>query len=222
MLKVHFITNKPVNSANYIIYDVTSLRCVIIDPGTENCEALIEYISKYNLVIDYVILTHEHIDHIIGINKLKELYDFKLICSVECDTLLRNTRHNLTRLTEDFEVCDTFPNADIMFDTDFSIKWEECDINLFIGKGHSKGSIYFTIGDNLFVGDILIPSYPTVTTLPGGDKRELLATFISVEEYIKRNNIKIYPGHFGLVENSIFCEELSKYIIKLNFKLKTI
>ena len=78
MIKINMFENKPINSNCYILYNGYSNRCVIIDPGTKNCSNIIPFIKEKKLTPEYVILTHEHFDHIWGVNFLRKKYNIKL------------------------------------------------------------------------------------------------------------------------------------------------
>ena len=77
------ILNKPIDSNCFVIHALGKHSCIIIDPGTEDCEDLIRFLKSKYLIPEYIFLTHEHFDHIWGIKKLKETYSCKLICSQE-------------------------------------------------------------------------------------------------------------------------------------------
>ena len=50
----------------YLVYDET-LSCVVIDPGMETAEeneVISSFITRNNLKITAILLTHTHIDHI--------------------------------------------------------------------------------------------------------------------------------------------------------------
>ena len=53
----------------YLILDETSKKGVLID-ATECLPEIIEEAKGYN--IDYIMLTHGHFDHILGLNDLKK------------------------------------------------------------------------------------------------------------------------------------------------------
>lgn len=221
MVQVHSIVNLPVSSMTYIIEETNSHHSIIVDPGTKDCHNLNELIKSKKLIVDYVILTHEHIDHTIGLTNLKCNNKYYIICSERCNSLIRNTKHNLTRLTEQFEEFSDFPMADITFEGKLNIMWQGDLLTIYEGKGHSQGSIYFVYDNLLFIGDILIPNYTTVTTLPGGNKKELLDTFIKLQQLI--DNVKteliVYPGHFTSVSSKDFIKELSSKIEAMQVKL---
>ena len=45
---------------------------------------------------EYIFLTHEHFDHIWGVNLLKEIYNSHLICSLTCSQKIVNKKKNMS------------------------------------------------------------------------------------------------------------------------------
>jgi len=54
-----------------VFIDTDSSECIVIDPGGEQ-ERVLSYISKENLKVEKIILTHSHIDHVGGLAKFEE------------------------------------------------------------------------------------------------------------------------------------------------------
>ena len=71
-MKVITFKNQPIDSNCYVIYEEYHKSCIIIDPGTYGSKEVIKFIDSKNLIAEYVILTHEHFDHIWGVNALVE------------------------------------------------------------------------------------------------------------------------------------------------------
>ena len=89
------IENEPVNSNCFILFDkVVGLRCVVVDPGSENCAVIDMVLEKNKLIPEYIILTHEHFDHIWGCNYLVNKYSTRIICSKQCAFAIRDAKRN--------------------------------------------------------------------------------------------------------------------------------
>ncbi len=66
----------------YVVYDPTSKKAAIVDPGminTEEEEALSRFLEKNSLVVTNIIDTHLHIDHAIGVAYAKKKYGVPLV-----------------------------------------------------------------------------------------------------------------------------------------------
>ena len=62
----------------YLYIDETTGHGFVIDPGAEG-EQLADYIHKKGYVIEFILLTHGHADHIYGAEKLRALTGAKII-----------------------------------------------------------------------------------------------------------------------------------------------
>ncbi|MEI6212139.1 MAG: MBL fold metallo-hydrolase [bacterium] len=68
----------------YVIAPTNSRSAIIIDPGTEPL-ALIRFLEQTNLVVKYVLLTHDHWDHAQAVPAIMKRYkDATLICHEHC------------------------------------------------------------------------------------------------------------------------------------------
>ena len=208
-MKVHQLINSPVNSNCFVVVGDASKYCIVIDPGTEDCKELFTFLEGHGLAVQYIFLTHEHIDHIIGCKTLKERYpEAKLVCSDLCAKNLNDTRMNLSRFAEQFTPRDHFPAADVAFTDELIINWQGIKARFFKAKGHSQGTSHALIGNCLFVGDTFIYHYKTTTTLPGASKSELVKTFESLVNDYQDEDLIVYPAHFDSCTPSEMREEL--------------
>src|SRR5688572_10163275 len=92
MLSVHFFTFNPFQENTYVLYDETK-DAVIIDPGCSNRaeeRALSEWISQSGLNIRQILLTHSHIDHILGAYFVKDKYRAPLCIYPKDEPTLRS------------------------------------------------------------------------------------------------------------------------------------
>lgn len=218
-MKVHRIVNHPVDSTCFVLEGDIDNRCIVIDPGTEDCCDLFSFLEERSLKPQFVFLTHEHIDHIIGCKTLKERYpEAQLLCSDSCARNLNDTRLNLSRFAEQFTPHDSFPEADLAYSDNLIIKWQGLKARFFKAMGHSQGSSHALIGHCLFVGDTYIYHYKTTTTLPGASKPELVKTFESLVNEFQDENLVVYPAHF----DSCPPEEMKQELLPQLEKIRTI
>lgn len=192
-LLIKIIKNKPINSNSFILYNNSGSDCIIIDPGTRDCEELLQFTTQNNLSPKYILLTHEHFDHIWGVNKLIELFNCKIVCSEKCLEFIANKKKNLSVFYDNigFEIVPN--NVHIVLNNKLKI----CGYTIQFKEtlGHSLGSISFWIKDMFFGGDLLIKDTCTVTKLPGGSKKQLKDSLIGLNEYFSKRDMVVYPGH---------------------------
>jgi len=157
-----------------------------------------------------VILTHEHFDHISGVNRLRELFACQVICTDKCAGRIVNPRKSgaysfsALFLGHDEDQRETMDNiidseyacsADMSYSDSYRFQWEGLDIFLKEVHGHSLGSQIIHINDKyIFTGDNLVPGLRTVLRLPGGSRRvyesEVMPYLLSLDE----GHI-VFPGH---------------------------
>lgn len=175
---------------------------LIIDPF-EHC------MLPKELRPDMLVVTHEHYDHISGVNRMKQQFGIPLLCSEKCAQRLTDSRKNLARYFESFCQLQTYGKqdmsvpinasytcqADLTFDDEIRFKWHGNEMWLFSLPGHSPGSIGIIIKNKFFFsGDSVLPDREVEFGFPGGNKKDW--NEISAE---KINGISdstmVYPGH---------------------------
>lgn len=206
MLTINRFFSSLLFSNMYII--IRNNKALIIDPCISE-EALL-YIKDNSLLVDYIILTHEHYDHISGVNWLKEMFDCKVVCHEECADAIKNPSKNLSKYfdvlvdiipsdngSKDFYKIEPYScAADITFEKRMKMEWFGHTIDLISTPGHSKGSICILIDNQqLFSGDSLLRDYPTVTRLSGGSRKAYTEHTLKFLKQLSLG-IRVYPGHF--------------------------
>lgn len=192
----------PLLSSNmYLITE--SGHAVVIDPSRDLKTAK-------NLIVDKIILTHEHYDHISGVNDWKRLTRAPVLCSKTCGDNIQNPRKNMARLFEVFcelqtwMVVDKIPEvdenytcrADETFEDKFDFVWQGHKFSLFELPGHSLGSIGILLdGEYFFSGDSLMEGKEIELRLPGGS-REKWEKMGVPRLALLPDRVKVYPGHF--------------------------
>ncbi len=177
-------------------------HAVVIDPfrDTDRGEGLI---------IDLMMVTHEHYDHISGVNAWKEAYCAPLLCSEACAANLGDTVKNQSRhfdvfcelqswIKQDAPV-DTEPDykckADMTFKDKTEFEWQGHLFRLFEMHGHSQGSIGIYLDDLFFSGDSLLEGKDTELRLPGGSRKQWKELGEPRIKAVPPGTV-IYPGHF--------------------------
>jgi glyoxylase-like metal-dependent hydrolase (beta-lactamase superfamily II) len=144
MIKIEKVINNPVPSNCYVITNGNTNSCIIVDPGTQDCKELLSLLQQKNLIPEYIILTHEHIDHTIGIEELLKHFKAKIICSLDCNKNINSLKYNLNGYSEKYEEKIDLPTADIILENiNYLLQWDEYTIQFYKAEGHSIGSIIF-------------------------------------------------------------------------------
>ncbi len=205
----------PLMDANMFVM-VLNGSALIIDPViNENADKVLRAMGVQDITI---ILTHEHFDHISGVNFLRDLVEpdaCRVIATKECADMIKDPDKNLSRFfeamfitrseEERIKAMEIFDKnysceADITFDDSMTYTWQDLRIRMIKTPGHSPGSICTEIYDEegallaVATGDSLVQGNKVVTRLPGGDKtayREYTQPYL---ESIPADTL-ILPGH---------------------------
>ena len=87
-------------------------HCIVIDPYyDEKTAVLLE-----GKIVDLLLVTHEHYDHISGVNKFKELYGCKLLSNSKCDNNLQRPAKNFSKYFEAYYEFHILFSGDILLD----------------------------------------------------------------------------------------------------------
>ena len=208
MLNIERFVNELMTSNCYIVVDEASKHCICIDPASEKSLREIEYIESKGLMLDYIILTHEHTDHNWGVNSLREYFpECKLVCSEPCNKYVKKTnRAYFLFYYDDPDYRYEIAPADILISNqEDAISWIGNDIKFMLTPGHSYGSMCIDIEGKLFTGDTIMPYKPYFNGRDSNEEDWLLSIKKIKDAYSEKTII--YPGHGDMFS-------LDKYDIK--------
>lgn len=172
----------------YLTLDEQSKKGVLID-ATECLPEIIEDAKGYD--IEYILLTHGHFDHILGLNDLKKSLNAKALINKN-DLVISDNVNEFTRL---FNQPDSVPPTYEGFVNDGDeLTVGNLKIKVLATPGHTEGGVCYLIDDKLFSGDTLFRESVGRTDLFGGNFAKLKS---SVKDRIFKldENITVYPGH---------------------------
>jgi glyoxylase-like metal-dependent hydrolase (beta-lactamase superfamily II) len=187
------LINFPISSNCYVIRKEGTKVCILVDPSQEGIDVLANYLLLENLRPGYILITHEHFDHLSSVESLRREYDCKLVATAACSDNITNPKKNLS-LFYDQNGFACSPADIIIDDNNDELKWENTQIKFYVTPGHSAGGMCFSISNNLFTGDTFLRDHKTVVKLPGGNKN-VLQQSISMLREIFGKNVMIFPGH---------------------------
>lgn len=180
----------------FIVYDEETKHSVVIDPGSEKSEREKCFIKDKDLVIDYIILTHEHTDHTWGVNALIDCFDTQVVCSQACSENVVKESNTYFKFYYDDPVYHyEVRQIDVIVeDVHDVLWWNGHAIHFTHTPGHSAGSICFAIGPYLFTGDTLMEYKPYIPKRNGSREQYVRSLEVIREEYASRLLI-VCPGH---------------------------
>ena len=180
----------PLQSNCYLVVDKSSRRAAVIDPGMES-EAVLAVVRDEQYVLESVIITHGHFDHVFSSAMFKAQTGAKMIMHPD----------DLPLLTEVPETARFFgimapvpPAPDRLVREGDTIPVGGLSLRVLETPGHTPGSISLC-GDNaVFVGDALFAGSVGRTDLTGGSLETLMR---SIHGKLLRlpDRTVVYAGH---------------------------
>ena len=157
---------------NYLLIDDESAdkEAVLIDCTVESAE-IENFLKEHNAKLKYILLTHGHFDHVLGVNHFKAKYpDCKVLVHEDDKELLAGIKD----FARQFGLCPAeVQNIDGYLKDGDLIQFGTKQIKLFHTPGHTKGGVCYLVEDELFTGDTLFYESVGRTDLPGGSFDEI-------------------------------------------------
>lgn len=197
-------------------------EALIIDPNVN--EEAIKLLTYRGIEKVVILLTHEHYDHISGVNRFREAFPAEVICTEIAAGVLDNPNKNLAKFgdillmdkTKEQVVAgeavwdrDYICRADKTFNSSLEFLWKSYHVHMKSAPGHSRGGALIFIDDILFSGDNLVNGAGVICRLPGGSWKIYCEETKPVIEELP-DSTWILPGHGESGELG----ELRKYMEK--------
>ena len=185
----------PFQVNTYVLSDETH-ECVIIDAGMQGDNEewmLTEYIKDHNLKPVMLLLTHAHIDHIIGNSFTADQYGLSLTAHKDCVPFLDNA---IAYASTFGLTMDKVKSIDSFIDESTDIHFGNSKLKVLFTPGHANGSVCFYSPNDSFVitGDVLFNQSIGRTDLPTGNY-DLLQKSIWDKLFTLPDETVAYPGH---------------------------
>ena len=196
MDNIKIFTFNPFQENTYVIHDVSG-ECVIIDPGCylrEEKEELKDYIEQNGLKPVKLLLTHGHIDHILGNFFVYQTWGLKPEMHKEDIPLL----HSVGNYAHLFGVdgVELSPEPELILNEGDGVLFGNTELEVLFVPGHAPGHIAFFNRKEKYVigGDVLFRGSIGRTDLPGGDFNTLISS-IEKKFYPLGDDVVVFSGH---------------------------
>lgn len=170
----------------YLVYNPLTKNGFLVDIADDS-PYIRDFIDKNGLRINFIIITHGHIDHIRGL----EFFDFPFYIHKADRDFLKNPELNFSHYLSTPFTVDKEP---LLITENISIHFDGRELVVFHTPGHTPGSLSIKIADKVFVGDLLFFSSVGRTDIPLASHEELIS---SIKEKILTldDNTTVFPGH---------------------------
>lgn len=174
----------------YLIVDENTREAVVIDAPADIPE-LKKAVDELGAKVKYILITHGHFDHIVGLNSIKKTLNAPAVICKD-DLELSNKINDFTRL---FGVPDSIPPTYEKFVKDGDIiEVGDLKIKVIQTAGHTEGGVCYLVDGNLFSGDTLFKQSVGRTDLLGGSFDKICHSVKDILFNLDENT-KVFPGH---------------------------
>ncbi len=185
--------NPPMVASNsYIIKDTESGEAAVIDAGLYN-DRFESVLKSMNIEkLKYILLTHGHFDHIMGVKRLQKSFGGEIVIHEADADCLSDSKKSLSSVWG-FE-CPAFECDKTVSDGDILNLGEE-KIEVIHTPGHTVGSVSYKTEKIIFSGDTLFRASVGRTDFPGGSMEKILSSIKRL--YSLDGDYRVCPGHGG-------------------------
>lgn len=195
MLTIKKFTFNPFSENTYILSDETK-ECIIIDPGCYEVyeqETLKKYIEENQLNPVKLVLTHSHIDHVLGNNFIVKQFHIPI-----CGHPLAKQGIQMMPVISKMYGIPAIPSPDITHELNEGdlLEFGNTKMQMLHCPGHSPDSlVFYHNGQKIIIaGDVLFYGSIGRTDLPGGDYNTLMNS-IKQKLFQLGDDYLVYSGH---------------------------
>lgn len=184
MKVTNYIANGLFGENSFLIEDDSTGKTGLIDPSFEG-----EF--DFNLVpkIDYILLTHSHLDHIYSVSYFVSRDNAKVVCHKDEIQLLEDNDLNLLSQigVKEKHKCDVVLNDGDVFELG------NLKIKIMHTPGHTAGGCCYIVEGHIFTGDTVLEGTIGRTDLPTGNYKSLMNSISKIKEI--KENLIVHCGH---------------------------
>ena len=210
MVKVHSISVEPfyderTSTLTYCVYDRVSRDAVIIDPvldydaasstvWTESIDKILTFVDTRQLILQLVLETHAHADHLSGAQEIKRRYTEVDVCIGQYITIVQQTFKSVFGMPDEFPVDGS--QFDRLLKDGETVYAGSLVFKVLMTPGHTPACVSYLFSEMVFTGDALfMPDLGTGRCdFPMGDA-ETLYRSIMTRLYTLPDEIKAFVGH---------------------------
>lgn len=188
--KVHAMELGPMENFVYLVEDIASRRCAVVDPAWE-VDQIIRKASDLDLKITDILLTHSHNDHINGI-----------------EGVLDHADAEVHLLKPEYEFWQHELDKPSLHHGGDELDLGETTIKMLHSPGHTPGSACYQVGNEIITGDTLFVFGCGRCDMSGGSPEQMFNTLNAMKEQLPQDML-IHPGHnYSVVKTCTLAEQI--------------
>ena len=195
MLQIKSFAFNPFSQNTYVVFNENK-DAYLIDPGNftdEETDVLLTFISDNDLKVQNIILTHAHIDHVLGLQKAFDKYQVPVLMHPLEQEILDRNPMDANRFGFFFQ---PFKGQISYLTENDLVNLGEDEFKILHVPGHSPGSIAFYNEEQklMISGDVLFEGSIGRTDLYKGDHDQLISN-IKNKLFVLDDETKVFNGH---------------------------
>ncbi|MHB8781146.1 MAG: MBL fold metallo-hydrolase [Candidatus Geothermincolia bacterium] len=174
----------------YIVAAEGSRHAAVVDPGGDP-KKIIAGLAEAGLACSHILCTHGHMDHVAAVGPLAEASGAEVYIH-DLDAAGLGGRRILASVVSG--VRPSSPERVVSVKDGDELEVSGLRLRVLHTPGHTRGSVSFHVGDELFCGDLIFSGSIGRTDLAGGSMRDLLDG-VREKVFVLPERTRIYPGH---------------------------
>jgi len=200
MFLKHYITG-PIQVNTYLLADEETKDAIVIDLGGSWAE-IKKDADSLGFKINYILLTHGHFDHILGIPEMQKTETIPVLMNKNDLFLTEHLSEMLSHFRINSDVSSV--KTDKFIDETTPLKVGKYEIKTLSTPGHTPGGQSYYVDGKVFSGDSLFRFSVGRTDLPGGNHAQLINS-VKTKLFTLPPSTMVYPGHdvFSTIRDEI-------------------
>lgn len=166
-------------------------EAICIDPGDQP-EDILNLAKDLAVRIKYIVNSHGHLDHVLGVRRIKEATGAKFLMHSQDVPIAKSAGQSAILLLGRY--VEPPPDPDAFIEDGDEVDVAGVKLKVIHTPGHTPGSCSFYTEGMLFSGDTLFRGSIGRTDLPGGDYDQEMRSIIDKLLTLPEETI-VLPGH---------------------------